>query len=251
MIKESDIVFVTTSMFTKWMDYQQNLLRTNFPNSHYVVVDGRSNWPRVWFSWIDKVKEIDAKWYIHIDEDCFLESKEEVLNLLDKMEREDIGISAISEAYCHFRGANPVAFNSFFMAGRIEDLKSIDINFNQVEFRIQGENWINSLGYSYKEEYLSDFNYPHEKACEHFNFSQAMEPYYLFCWIMKEKKKKIYYLYPHFDERFRSTNPRITKDSPDIAIHMWYTRFWFSNMDVHGVPNSVRYERLEEYLKAK
>jgi len=248
MINESDIVFVTTSMFTKWMDYQQNLLKSNFPDSQFIVVDGRSNWPKVWFSWIEEVKKTDAKWYIHVDEDCFIESKQEVLNLLQKMEDENIGISAISEAFCHFRGANPVAFNSFFMAGRTSDIKDLNINFQSVNFWVEEGNWKNSLGYSYKEEYLEDFLYPHEKACEHFNFSQAMEPYYLFCWLMKEKKIKVYYLFPHFDERFRSTNPRITKDSPDIAIHMWYTRMWGSPMDVHGLPNHERYDRLEKYL---
>lgn len=251
MINESDIIFVTTSLNTKWIEYQQRIIKLNFPNSQILVIDGRSSWPKVWFSWIEKVKKTDAKWYIHIDEDCFIESKEQVLLLLKKMDEENIGLSAISEAYCHFRGANPVAFNSFFMVGKVQDLTDINLNMDQIHFRLEGENWVNSLGYKYKEEYLEDFEYPHEKACEHFNFSQAMEPYYLFCWLMKEKKIKIYYLYPHFDERFRSTNPRIDKDSPDIAIHMWYTRMWGSPMDVHGMPNFERYDRVEKYLSEK
>ena len=70
-------------------------------------------------------------------------------------------------------------------------------------------------------------------------------------WMLIERGKKFYYLYPHFDERFKSTNPRISKDSPDIAVHMWYTRFWSSDMDVHGMPNSARYEKVEEYLNSK
>ena len=32
---------------------------------------------------------------------------------------------------------------------------------------------------------------------------------------------------------------------------MWYTRYWDSPMDVHGLPNSERYRRIEEYLKLK
>ena len=35
---------------------------------------------------IEEVKKTDAKWYVHVDEDCFIESKQEVLNLLQKME---------------------------------------------------------------------------------------------------------------------------------------------------------------------
>jgi hypothetical protein len=251
MIIDSDIVFVTTSMSTKWIGYQQKILNANFPKSTFVVVSGIGNWPKSWFYWIDQIKNLDKKWYIHIDEDCFLESREEVLKLLEKMDAEDIGISAISEAYCHFRGNNPVAFNSFFLVGRIQDLKDINIDLNCINFTYDGNKWSNSMGLHFKEEYKEGFEYVHEKAWPYENYDIEAEPYYLFCWLMKEKKIKFYYLYPYFDDRFKSTNPRIEKDSPDIAIHMWYTRMWDSQMDVHGLPNSVRYSRLENYLKEK
>lgn len=251
MIKDSDIVFVTTSMSTKWIDYQQKILKQNFPGSYFVTVDGRGNWPKSWFYWIEKVKSQNCKWYIHIDEDCFLESREEVIKLLEKMEDEDISISAISEAYCHFRGNNPVAFNSFFLVGRVEDLKDVNLNLERIQFTPTENGWANSLGIKFKEEYKEGFEYVHEKAWPYENYSSEAEPYYLFCWLMKEKKLNFYYLYPHFDERFKSTNPRIEKDSPDIAIHMWYTRIWGSPMDVHGLPNHERYERVEKYLREK
>jgi hypothetical protein len=67
-------------------------------------------------------------------------------------------------------------------------------------------------------------------------------------WMLKEAGRKFYYLYPHFDDRFKSTNPRIEKDSKDIAIHMWYTRQWNSDMDVWGLPNIERYNRIEKYI---
>jgi len=251
MIKESDILFVTTSMSTKWISHQQKILKDNFPESSFLIVPGTDRWPNAWFYWIDQVKRSSAKWYIHIDEDCFLENKEEVIKLLQKMENEDIGISAISEAYCHFRGNNPVAFNSFFLVGRIKDLQDINTDFRSVSFYPDENGWANSLGIRFKEEYLQDFKYVHEKAWPYDNLKSEAEPYYLFCWLMKEKKIKFYYLYPHFDERFKSTNPRIEKDSPDIAIHMWYTRMWGSPMDVHGLPNHERYERVEKYLQEK
>jgi hypothetical protein len=251
MIKESDILFVTTSMSTKWIGHQQKILKDNFPESSFLVVPGTDRWPNAWFYWIDEAKKSSAKWYIHIDEDCFLENKGEVIRLLQKMDDEDIGISAISEAYCHFRGNNPVAFNSFFLAGRVEDLQDLNIDFRSVSFYPDGNGWNNSLGIRFKEEYLQDFEYVHEKAWPYDNLKSETEPYYLFCWLMKEKKIKFYYLYPHFDDRFKSTNPRIEKDSPDIAIHMWYTRLWGSPMDVHGLPNHERYERVEKYLQEK
>lgn len=251
MVKDSDIIFVTTSMSTKWISYQQKILKDNFPGSSFVIVDGRGNWPKSWFYWIEKIKRENKKWYIHIDEDCFLENREEVINLLEKMEAEDIGISAISEAYCHFRGNNPVAFNSFFLAGRVKDLEDIELDLDRIHFSYTGSGWKNSLGIHFKEDYKKGFEYVHEKAWPSENYSSEAEPYYLFCWMMKEKDIKFYYLYPHFDQRFKSTNPRIEKNSPDIAIHMWYTRLWESPMDVHGLPNNERYFRLENYLREK
>jgi hypothetical protein len=83
------------------------------------------------------------------------------------------------------------------------------------------------------------------------NPSYEQEPYYALLWKLKEAGKKFYYLYPHFDERFKSTNPRIDSGSKDIAIHMWYTRFWESPMDVHGMPNHERYRKVEQYLNSK
>lgn len=251
MIKDSDIVFVTPSLSTKWIEYQQKILRSNFPESSFIVIDGRGGWPKSWFLWINEVKKTDKKWYIHIDEDCFIENKSEIIRLLEKMEIEDIGISATSEAYCHFRGNNPVAFNSFFLAGRVDDLKYVNLDIDNIEFRYDGNNWKNSLNIHFKKEYLDDFVYPHEKNWPYDNIESECEPFYLFCWLMKDNKIKIYYLYPYFDDRFKSTNPRIEKDSPDLAIHMWYTRLCDSPMDVHGLPNNERYRRLEKYLKEK
>ena len=66
---------------------------------------------------------------------------------------------------------------------------------------------------------------------------------------MKELGCKFDYLYPFFDERFKSTNPRLEKDSDDIGIHMWYTRQWNSSMDVWGLPNVERYNLLEKYIE--
>lgn len=65
---------------------------------------------------------------------------------------------------------------------------------------------------------------------------------------MKELGCKFDYLYPYFDDRFKSTNPRLTKNSEDIGIHIWYTRCWNSTMDVFGMPNNLRYDEIEKFL---
>lgn len=68
---------------------------------------------------------------------------------------------------------------------------------------------------------------------------------------MKELGYKFDYIYPYFDDRFKSTNPRLEKDSDDIGIHMWYTRNWNSQMDVWGLPNNEKYNKVEGYIKSK
>jgi hypothetical protein len=65
---------------------------------------------------------------------------------------------------------------------------------------------------------------------------------------MKDIGCKFNYLYPHFDDRFKSTNPRISENSNDIGIHMWFVRDSNSEMDIHGMKNCDRYKKIEEYI---
>ena len=253
MILDKDIVFVTTTLYTKWLDYQSEIIKKIFPNSQHIIVDGKENWPNSWFYWIDEVKKSDRKYYIHIDEDFFITSKDELIKAIQKMEDNDIGLLGCPDGYHHYRGANPVAINTFFMIGRVSDLKRLDTDLKSVEYTLgtyDGKTyiWINNLDIKFKDEYKIDFNYPFESQGGS-NFENDHEPYYAFLWSMKEMGCKFDYLYPHFDERFKSTNPRISTDSPDIGIHMWYTRQWNSNMDVWGLPNIERYNKVEEYIK--
>ena len=252
MLNDKDIVFVTTTLHSIWLDYQKKLVSRYFPESQHIIVDGRNNWPNAWFYWMDEVKDSGCKWFIHLDEDCFIEGREEVIKLLEKMEAEDITLSAVSDGYHHYRGANPIAINSFFMAGNIEHVTSTGIDYRSMKFWLTNDGWRNNLDILYDVEKHSErFDYPHEIQGNGANYAYEQEPYYALLWKLKEAGRKFYYLYPYFDERFKSTNPRIDKDSPDIAIHMWYTRQWQTPMMVHGTPNFTRYQRVEQYLKSK
>jgi hypothetical protein len=241
---EDKIVFVTTTLYTKWLHYQKKIISDLFPKSQHIIVDGRNNWPNSWFNWIEQVKKSNAKYYIHIDEDFFITNKEEFLKCLEKMESENIDLLGCSDGYHHFRQHNPVAINTFLMFGKVEHL--IDLNFDNIRFLFVGDSYINSYNLYYKEIYKKDFDYKHEKLsdCKFDNF----EPYYAFLWKMKEMNLKFDYLYPHFDDRFKSTNPRLDKSSNDIGIHMWYTRDWNTNMDVLGLSNIDRYTKLEKEI---
>ena len=43
-----------------------------FTESEKIIIDGRHNWPTVWYEWIDKALNSNKEWIIHIDEDCFI-----------------------------------------------------------------------------------------------------------------------------------------------------------------------------------
>jgi hypothetical protein len=248
-MRDDDIIFITTTLGSKWLEYQKSIIKNLFPDSQHVIIDGSSNWPYAWFYWIDEIKKFKSKWFVHIDEDCFIESKDEIIRLIKKMDDEDYSISAVSDAYHHYRGANHVAINSFFMVGRVKDILDLNFEYSDMEFYLTNRGWMNSKNIIFDEvKHSVNFEYPHKIMGNGKNTDYEQEPYYSLLWKLKENDRKFYYLYPHFDDNFKSTNPRIDSNSPDIAIHMWYTRLWESDMDVHGLPNNERYRRIEKYL---
>lgn len=250
-----NIVFVTTTLYSKWLDYQQKIIKNLFPDSDIIIIDGRGNWPNSWFYWIDEVKKSDKKYYIHIDEDFFITSKNELLKAIQKMEDDNIDLLGCPDGYHHYRGANPVAINTFLMIGRVDDIKRLNTDLKSANYQLGtydgvSFSWFNNLGIKFKDDYKIDFNYPFEYQGGS-NFQNDHEPYYAFLWSMKELGCKFDYLYPFFDERFKSTNPRLDPNSPDIGIHMWYTRQWNLTMDVWGMPNIERYEKVEKEILQK
>jgi hypothetical protein len=244
---ENEIIFVTTSLNTKWLQHQQLILRRLFPNSDYLIMDGRGNWPNVWFSWIDEVKKSDKKYYIHIDEDFFITSKEEVLKTIKLLDERGVDMIGVPDGGHEWRHRNPVSINTFFMIGRVSDIKNIDIDMKNVRFSYNGLEWTNELGIKYKPEYANDFTFKFDRTGG--VMLEDFEPYYMFHWYMKEKGLKFEYLYPHFGEEYKSTNPRISPDSEDIGIHMWMTRAWNNDVeDIFGTTNYKRYTKLENWL---
>jgi hypothetical protein len=182
-----------------------------------------------------------------MDEDFFIQSKEELEKAVEMMN--DYDLVGIPDGYHHYRGANPIAINTFLMIGKVDTLRKIDLS--GIKFGYDNNlGWINNKNLKFKEEYSKNWEYNFTKnGGSNFKFEQ--EPYYAFMWAMKEVGAKFGYLYPHFDDRFKSTNPRISEKSKDIGIHMWYTRNWNSDMDVWGMPNRERYRLIEEYLQKK
>ena len=245
-MREEDICFVTTSLYTKWLDYQSKIISKLFPASEHIIVDGRKNWPVSWFYWINLVKNSGKKYFIHLDEDFFIINRHEVLKSIETLENREIDLLGTSDGFTHYRAANPVAINSFYMVGRVSVLEKF--NFENIKFHYtQNKGWINNYNLCFKDSYKLDWIYPYPEFSGS-NFEIEAEPYYAFYWAMKEQGAKFGYLFPHFDERFKSTNPRISEESEDIGIHMWYLRQWQSDMDIFGLRNQERYNLVEKFI---
>jgi hypothetical protein len=253
VIEDKDIIFVTDTIFTKWIGYQKKIINNFFPGSRHVIIDGTKRWPECWFDWIDIVKSSGCKWYIHIEEDCFIEDKDSILEAIEKMEKEEIAVMGTADGYQPYRGGNPLTMTPFFLIGRTLDLQDIDINLKDLTFRMKPDGtWSNSLGIEYKDSYSEGFSYPYEKIGNDGKMGKGdIEPFYALFWKIHEKKKKLHYFYPNFGDDLKSLNPSLSKGSTPMVVHMFYTRMWESNMDVHGLPNVERYRRLERYLLNK
>ena len=252
MFREEELLFVTTTLNTKWLDKQQSIIKNMFPNALSLIVDGKNNWPNVWFSWIKELKKYTGiKWVIHIDEDCFIINRDEFVKVIDNMTNNNIDVCGVPDGNHPYRGANPVAINTFLMIVNYDKLLSIEssLKLDTLQFGYHHTNgWLNSHNIYFDKNYISKFSYKFEPFGNGANFNFEQEPYYYLMWCMLNNGFKFDYLYPHFDDTYKSTNPRIAENTPDIAIHMWYVREWKSNMDVHGVRNCERYSLLEKKL---
>lgn len=175
----------------------------------------------------------------------FITSEKELRKAIGSMEERKIDLLGVSDGFHHYRGANHIAINTFLMIGRTDNLKNLE--FSRIKFILSNNGWENNMNLRFSPEYLDKYPFDQQNCGSNLEYEQ--EPYYAFMWKMKSMGLKFGYLYPYFDSYYKSTNPRISEESGDIGVHMWYTRLYESNMDVHGLPNIERYGRIEKFLE--
>lgn len=247
MITEKDILFITTSMNNKWSLYSRELIKRNFPESEHLIIDGTNGWWKIWFEWLNQIKNKDQKYIIHIDDDAFITNKNEIIRLVNIMDVENYSISGIPDGHNHIRGTNPVSVNPFFMIGNREHiLESWDWDIN----RKFNNDWINKFKIEYEKGFIEDVyvdgKLKHKMShtfCDlSFNPWQGDIFYPLF-WSVLDSGYRIKYLYPNYGgDELESTNPSIEAGSPEFLIHMWFTREW-------ATPNHIgRYNAVEKIL---
>ena len=250
-MEERDIVFATTTLFSDCLEVQRNIIKNMFPNSQHILIDGRdiTKWPNSMFYWINLVKETDSKYFILIDEDCFLINKEEILKTISLLDEYDF--IGCPDGYHPPRTANPIVINPFLLFGRIDKLKMCQYDMSilkyNIKFSFNNYCWQNSENIKYKHIYKSNFKYEHPIIGD-YTFDDGKEPFYPMFWHFLDLGFKLGYLYPHFDKELKSTLPKINESSNEMAIHIWESRNMNKDNTLFGTTTNERFEKVLKYL---
>lgn len=243
----SRITFFTTSTFSDIQEYQTACIRKFFPDSQHIKFDGRSGWFAVWYSWLEYARTVDSDWYVHIDEDCFITSAEQINSLIADMEASGADIAGPPDGHFEYRSGNHMAFNAFFM---IMNRKCVDAWASRPavipQFR---EEWIEE--YPFEKRNGSRYEYDMEFGSSGkplgMIWKPETEPYYDFFWVLKAAGIKFEYLEPAFGEDLQTTDLL-----GGTVRHLWHQRERFANHVVsplHKMPNRMRYDMMISKIK--
>jgi len=233
------IVFFTTSTNSDIQETQSRCIKTFFPQSKHIIIDGRGGWFSIWYQWLNYAKDNYADWYVHIDEDCFITSKDEVESLIQLMIEKDYDIAGTPDGCHEYRGGNYMALNSFFM---IMNRKCIDAWYNRKYIPQFKKEWIEEYPFEKKNTYTFDYDMEFGSSGKPVGeiWKPGTEPYYDFMWVLKDNNCKFLYIEPIFDKEFQTTNLL-----NNTVIHMWHQRD--RNVDyivstAHTMTNKQRFD---------
>ena len=240
------ISFFTTSTFSDIQETQSECINKLFPESDHIKIDGRTGWFTIWYKWLDIAKNHSADWYVHIDEDCFITSRDEVENLIQYMIKNNLDIAGPPDGYFEYRGGNNMAFNSFFM---IMNRKCIDTWHNRTYVPQFKQEWIEEYPFEKKGGVNYEYNMEFGSSGKPLGliWKPCSEPYYDFMWVLKEAGIKFHYLEPIFGDEFQTTNLL-----NNTIYHMWHQRERWSNNIVstaHTMSNKQRFDGMITKIK--
>ncbi len=229
------LLFVTTSLGTRWESYSQALVRRGYPSTKRIIVDGTRDWSPLGF--LGPALREDSDYTIHVDEDCFLYDPSQLDLLISRMEADkDIVLAGTPDGGDFYRDHNPYACNLFFVVFKTQAIrKMIESN----------PEW---MSYKFKERFKRavdlDIGSLDQSRVQYDDF----ESYYGFFWMIFESKKKIAYLKSQVNPKFLSTEVFIDNSQTPLLRHMWYLRSWqMTEGDPYEqVPNRERYLAVEK-----
>ena len=218
-LRDSEIVFVTNTLFTPWLARSQAAIAAEFPTSRRLVVDGRTGWPEAWFSWIRSVRRARERWVCLVDEDCFLCNRDELASIVSRMAETGSAVAGVPDHFYSPRNFNELAMNPFFLVvDREQMVRAMRRVRRWRRLRLRPE-WFERARYPWNPDIRRE-------AVEY-------ESFYCFFWLFYESDMPLLYLYPHEDFRFANehgafpaTAVRLEPSSHDVCVHVWYSRQW-------------------------
>jgi hypothetical protein len=240
------ITFFTTTTYSDVQQLQSECIKTNFPESQHYLIDGRTGWFSIWYKWLELANSIESDWYVHLDEDCFITSNNEIYNLIDYMTQNDIDIAGPPDGHFEYRSGNHLALNSFFMIMNKNCIKSWNQRIYIPQFK---KEWIEDYPYEKKNHSHYEFNMEFGSSGKPLGmiWKPETEPYYDFMWVLKDCGLKFHYLEPKFGQDFQTTNLL-----NNTIIHMWHQRERWSNNIVsplHKISNKQRFDGAMSFVK--
>ena len=239
-MKQLKLVFITSSLGTKWESYSQALISFGFPTSKRVIIDGTSGWAPLNF--LDVALQEESDYTIHIDEDCFLYDPLQLRSLIIYLdESNDVVLAGTPDGGTYYREHNPYACNLFFVVFKTRIIKSL-IDSHPA--------WMN---YSFRNDFRTMVDLDTSSLDQSRIFYDDFESYYPFFWLIIENGYKIHYLHSELNQELLSSDVRMHYEKMPLVRHMWYLRSWFSatNGPTSDMPNRQRYDRLEQELNHK
>lgn len=236
MAQDTDITFITTTQFTTSLKYCKAFVKKFFPTSQHIIIDGRWGWPSSWFLWIKWLSKITTKYFILVDEDCFVTNNSEIKAAIEELERTKATLAGVPDDFFGHRHFNGVAINPFFVIGNRERLLNVLTN---------NPEW---PSLKFKLTYLAKIpNLPPNYEPEHPDF----EFFYGLFWAILEAKETFLYLKPEDNFEFAddkrqnaATNVKLTGAGPVLAIHLWYSRV------CQEPEHNLRYQKFEAFAKS-
>lgn len=164
-----------------------------------------------------KTLDIQTKWAVNVDEDCFVINPQAVLELIAHMEASGFDTAAIQDGASYLRYHHPVMFNPFFFVFNVEKVQAAPKVTTDIPSMLDS-----SRQFAHLQRY-SDL------PCEFDGF----EPYYPFFTDLLLAGLRPLFLANHAWDAFDPglTNlgkPSIVLDERgnELCIHSWYSRLY-------------------------
>lgn len=187
--------------------------------------------------------DLRADYLVHVDEDCFLQDREQLWEVVDKMQSDPSTLCAgPSDGGTFFRhDRNPLACNLFFNVFKRVAVKQLmddcphwrSLRVSDLPSRLR-ENLPE------KGTPLRPLQFPGPFHLDDF------EPYYPLYWLMLREGCRIEFLpVRQTEDDRRCTAIRLAGCDRDLCFHMWHLRDWAAgkNPVIDGIPNNDRFAR--------